>query len=181
MDNSFEYYDVKVIRTCAKTVRLELTLKNKKCETILSYSAAKPPDYRQSYTGSALPFPDAQIAYQNSPNIGKYNVVNNFVSFKIYVPNSYYSHVGTRLILPHVRIDLMNTNNKIYSSEIIELGEIAPFRMLSYPSMPVPRDSPGFYSREHLTTARTQEAILRSSGYTLTTPPNFWNGGVPHP
>lgn len=181
MNNSFKYYDVKVIRTCAKTIRLEVTLKDKRCETILAYSAAKPPDYRQSYTGSALPFPDAQIAYQNSPNVGKIKMVGNNVSFKIHVPNSYYSHVGTRLILPHVRIDLMDMNKNSYSSEIIELGEIAPFRMLSYPSIPVPRDSPNFYSREHLTTARTQEEILRSSGYTLKTPPNFWNGGVPHP
>tara|TARA_Y100000389_G_C17470142_1_gene529673 strand:- start:7016 stop:7558 length:543 start_codon:yes stop_codon:yes gene_type:complete len=180
MEYSYEFFDIKVIRSCAKTVSIHLTLKNVVHETIVSYVAAKSPDYRQSYSGSALPFPDAQIAFENSPNFGAHKIRDR-LTFTIDFPNSYYSHVGTRIILPHVRIELMDLNKKKFASEIIKLGEIAPFRLLSYPSIPAPRDSPLFYSREHLTKPRSQEQILRSSGYSHTTPKNFWNGAIPHP
>lgn len=178
---SFEFFDVNVIRTCARTVTFEVILKNIQQEDIVvSYVAAKPPDYRQSYSGSALPFPDAQIAFEKSQNYGAHKIKDS-IAITIDFPNSYYSHVGTRLILPYVRININDSYKNLIESGIVNLGEIAPFRLLSYPSEPVPRDSPLFYSRSHLTKPRSQESILRSSGYTQKTPKNFWNGAIPHP
>lgn len=181
MEYSSKYFNAKIIRSCNKTVQIICNLKNIGSNLILSYSAAKPPDYRQSYTGSALPFPDGIIAFQNSKNFGAIQCKTNVIEINMDFPNSYYSHVGTRIIPPYVKINIIDKNNKIYSSDIIELGEIAPFRLLSYPSTPTPRDSPTFYSRTHLQKSRTQEQILRDSEYQIYTPSNFWNGAIPHP
>ena len=41
----------------------------KSCE--VSYLAAQPPQFNQSFTGSAIPYPDAEIAYENTKNKGK--------------------------------------------------------------------------------------------------------------
>ena len=41
--------------------------------------------------------------------------------------------------------------------------------------------TPKFYDRSHLKAPRSQESILRSSGYQLETPINFWGKSIPHP
>ena len=61
-------------------------------------------------------------------------------------------------------------HNSKSNVEFIELGENAPFRTLSYQSKPVPRMAPKFYDRSHLKAPRSQESILRASGYQLKTP-----------
>lgn len=37
---------------------------------VIKYLASAPPDFRQSYSGSGLPFPTEEIAYSNTPNSG---------------------------------------------------------------------------------------------------------------
>ena len=170
---------VNVVRPDTKTVILECELTQFNKTTSVSYIAAQSPDYLQSYTGAGLPFPDAISAYENTRNSGKFQPRSRKFSIKLQFPNSYYSHLGTRLIPPHVRLTIFhNSESKV---EFIELGENAPFRTLSYQSKPVPRMTPNFYDRSHLKQQRSQESILRASGYQLKTPSNFWGTSIPHP
>ena len=70
----------------------------------LSYLAPAPLDFRLSYTGSALPFPNEYIAYNNTINQGTLNLDNGNFSFKLFAPNRYYKH--TTVIDPVLDITL---------------------------------------------------------------------------
>ena len=179
MKHVFPSIKVNVVRPNPNDIILECELAKWDKNTYVSYMAAQPPNYRQSYTGSGLPFPDAISAHQSTKNIGKFHPKSNKFSIKLPFPNAYYSHLGTRLVPPHVRLTIVNKSESV--TEFIELGENIPFRTLSYQSNPVPRMTPGFYNRSHLKIPRSQEKILRSSGFTLKTPSNFWGMAIPHP
>ena len=72
-------------------------------ESTLKYMAASPPDFRQSYMGSGLPFPTANIAYEGSPNKGEVKISSDGVfSFTVIRPNAYYAENGSKMIQPHV-------------------------------------------------------------------------------
>ena len=49
---------------------------------IIYYSAANPPDYRATYTGSGLPFANQHIAFENSPNKGKSDLLDGNFEIK---------------------------------------------------------------------------------------------------
>ena len=181
MKQSFEFYDVTFERHDRKRILLNFSLKNNE-KTLVEFWAGNPPDYTASFSGSALPFPDSQIAYENSPNKGKFTPKNGKFKIDLLFPNAYYSHLGTRYIEPHVVVQIVQNGHT--NVETIFLGEIAPFRLLTYPGQPRPRENPTFYDRSHLTVPRSQEAILRSGGYpnmNQPTPKNFWGGFVPQP
>mgnify|MGYP001177076969 FL=1 len=177
MKQTLPFIEVEVLRPNPKAVILKCKLAKWDKTTSVSYKAANSADYRQSYTGSGLPFPDAIVAMDNTDNKGTIKPSSKEFVIKLKYPNSYYSHLGTRLILPHVHLSVKQ-NNKIQSTNI-QLGENAPFRTLTYQTNPVPRISPNFYSRKAVKMPRSQEQILRDSGYSLETPKNFWGKAVP--
>lgn len=177
--NSFTVYVENDECECPRTVELKITLKDLTPTTVVSYVAAQSPDYNQSFTGSALPFANAEMAFDQTPNFGNIHPKTNVVEFKLRYPNAYYSHLGTRLIPPYVRITIKDENKE--ETEYVVLDEIAPFRLLSYQTTPVGRYEPGFYDRRKLKMGRSQEEILRASAYRMKTPENFWGGAVPHP
>ena len=144
------------------------------------YLAPNPPDLRSSFSGSALPFPNKKMAFDNTPNHGVVDIVNNSFSFAMKYPNSYYQDLGSSYTLPTILIKLLGHDNNILGVYSIPLNEKYPFRNLSYQTSPVPRTSPNFYERTILH-PRSQENILKSSAYPTTTPPNFWGDAVPHP
>lgn len=164
---------------CPRTVELKIKLKNWSPYTNVTYVAAQSPDYNQGFTGSALPFADAEMAFDQTPNFGELIPKTDTFNLILRYPNAYYSHLGSRLIPPYVRITVEQNGKK--DTEYVVLGEIAPFRLLSYQTTPVARYEPGFYDRSKLKKGRSQEAILRASGYKMTTPENFWGGAIPHP
>ena len=157
-------------------------IKNKSNSLIL-YWASSPPNYRQGYTGSSLPYANPKMAYQNTPNRGITKAKNGNFEFKIKYPNSYYTGLGSVYMDPHVFIKVCdkNGNGEIKS---IKLGNGSPFRMLSYPPPPgkAPRSGPMFYIGREKLPIRTQEQICRDSGYppNNTMPENFWGLSVPH-
>ena len=142
------------------------------------YWAANPPTYNNSYSGSGLPYSTAKQAYDNTLNQGAINSPDGSFCIKIKYPNSYYIHLGTVYVPPHLNMMVKETG-KTYK---IPLGEGVPFRMLTYPSLPeAPRCAPGFYYRNRLP-VRSQEQVLRDSGYPAKNimPRNFWGLTVPH-
>ena len=146
--------------------------------------APNPPTYTQSYTGSGLPFPNADIAYENTPNRGAVLAEGGQFEFRVRYPNSYYMGLGSVLVEPSVHIKVCE-NGKSGKVETIKLGNGIPFRSLTYPpvqSGTAPRKNPMFYAGREKLPMRTQEQILRDSGFPEENvmPKNFWGKAVPH-
>ena len=62
------------------------TIKSSDANPIVTYWAPNPPNYRTSYTGSALPYPNPSIAYENTPNKGKVRANNRRFEIRIKYP-----------------------------------------------------------------------------------------------
>jgi len=141
----------------------------------LYYWAADPPDYNTSYVGSGLPFNSKEVAYQNKVNQGVVRTLEGHYEFKLRYPNSYYEDLGNILVKPCFHIQVKK--NK-YSSNIdsFYLGEPIPYRNNLYNNKTC-----NFYDGKNCLPVRTQEEILRSSGYPdiNKTPNNFWGNKPP--
>ena len=77
----------------------------------VTYTASAPPDVRLSIAGTGLPFPNEQVAYENSPNSGRALIQNGGFTFDVVYPNSYYTKNGSELVRPHV---IFVINNEYY-------------------------------------------------------------------
>ena len=102
-------------------------ISKKKLNQKIMFIAANSPTLLLGYTGSGLPYPNEEVAFENTKNKGivKSNEDGTF-SFKINYPNSYYKNLGSTLIEPHIYIKLCG-NNKIHK---IKLGKGIPNRFL---------------------------------------------------
>jgi hypothetical protein len=147
----------------------------------LFYFAAAPADKRQSFSGSGLPFSDADQAFFSSPNVGSVKLSgDNGFDIEIVTPNAYYVGLGSQYVPPTLHV--WYTKGGKRKDAAIKVNNGIPFRMLTYPMLSTrPRDGPMFYKAEPVF-ARTQEQILRDSGYpskqaiqaSYAMPPNFW-------
>jgi len=147
----------------------------------VKYSACNSPTYNGSFSGSGLPFPSEDIAFENTPNRGVAEVVNGRFKFNIRYPNSYYINIGTVYVPPHVKIILVDSDNNPKSEvQVVDLGEGIPFRTLTWPKERDWNKGPLFYENKDLT-VRTQYEILLDSAYPLknVTPKNFWGTKPP--
>jgi hypothetical protein len=129
--------------------------------------APNPPTWSQSYSGSGLPYHDSIQAYQKSPNVGAVKAVNRKFEFRVKFPNAYYVGLGSLYVPPVVHFKICEEGSDAKKYHTIELGKGIPYRTLSYPSPPSnrPRDSPLFYHCGKGLPVRTQEQVLRDSGY----------------
>jgi hypothetical protein len=144
---------------------------------VVQFWAANPPTYSQSYTGSGLPFPNPEVAYENTPNRGAVKAYGGNFEFRIRYPNGYYIGLGTIYQQPCVHIKVCDGTPRDFQK--IVLGNGIPFRSLTYPPQFLgtrARSSPLFYGYKEDLPFRTQEQILRDSAYpnTNTIPKNFW-------
>jgi hypothetical protein len=148
----------------------------------LVFWAANPMTPTGSAAGAGMPFPTPDIAYDNTVNRGSVLIgpAGQF-QFMIRFPNAYYTQGGAIKVEPcvHYRICGPGSDNQIHT---ITLGNAVPYRSQTYPTA---RKGPEFYaSRLHLP-LRSQEEILRASGYPSTNistagqPAHFWRGAVP--
>lgn len=147
----------------------------------IKYSAANKPTYNRSFSGSALPYPSEEIAFQNSSNIDMVPVVNNKFSFNLVYPNSYYINMGSEYVPPQVKIVLINDKNEEVSKvQIVPLGEGTPFRTLTWSTKRDWNKGADFYYNNNLPVI-DQYDILLDSKYpiTNTVPNNFWGKKPP--
>ena len=148
----------------------------------IKYWASNAPTYSQSFSGSGLPYPNEELAFQNSPNIGVVPVVNGKFSFSLSYPNSYYDNMGTVYVPPQVKVKVCNDKNIAVSKiQQINLGEGIPFRTLSWSPKRDWNKGPMFYCNNNLP-VRTQYQILVDSAYPTVNnvPKNFWGSMPPH-
>lgn len=141
------------------------------------YIASAPPDYRATYTGSGLPFATQEQAFDNSPNFGKVVLTDNTFDIRLMFPNSYYVGLGTVIVPPTLYIQYVSAITKEKRNITIKLSDGIPYRMLSYPIEHTrARTDAMFYKDGWEMPVRTQEQILRDSGYPSVNKmhSNFW-------
>lgn len=149
----------------------------------IAFLAASPPDRRQSFAGSALPFANPEQAYESTPTRGE-RVLTSAGAFDLAfpLPNAYYVGLGTVYVPPALHLWYQAANGGGRRAAALKLDAGVPYRMLTYPQWPTrPRDGPTFYTQAP-NWPRTQEQILRDSGYPsqraieagYSMPPNFW-------
>jgi len=144
-----------------------------------NYVAPNPPTYMTSYYGSGTAYPNPEIAFDKSPNVGcfKTGPLGNF-KLVLKSPCGYYIRMGTIYQPPHVM--LYNEENKIGEGLLnIILGEGIPYRPQTYTPPPTswPNTGATFYTNPLIAgLVRSQEQILRDSAYPSTNHwyKNFW-------
>ena len=146
--------------------------------SIVIFWAANPPNYNTSFSGSGLPYPNPDVAFDNTPNQGATKVKNGSFKFKIRYPSSFYAGLGSLYLPPQVYYKVCQGEDNESKVHVIKIGEGIPFRSLTYapPPTTAPRRSPMFYSGGWKLPVRTQEQILRDSAYPSKNeiPSNFW-------
>jgi hypothetical protein len=143
----------------------------------LKYFGANSPTNGGSFTGSGLPFPNKEVAYENTDNTGILQVFGDVFSLNILKPNSYYINHGKTLIRPHINFTFIDGNERAVSNSYkIMLDDYIPYRSLS-----MRREDVLFYDVPNLP-IRTQEQILRDSKYNINKKEhsNFWGTRPPN-
>ena len=142
----------------------------------IHYIAAAPADHRYSFHGSGLPFANPTQAFMHTQNKGTVNVgVDGAFIIKLRHPNSYYVDLGNKLIPPTLTIHYYTGGERRVTE--VQVAKQIPYRLLNHPrSETYSRDSPMFYKGTDQLPVRTQEQILRDSGYPVKNviPNDFW-------
>ena len=155
---------------------------NKVNKYYVKYVAANPPTYNANFSGSGLPFPNENVAFENTPNKGTVEVINGNFTIKIKYPGSYYENMGTIYVPPQIKLLLVNKDNKPQGDNVIvKLGNGIPFRTLTWPIQRDWNKGPNFYDIKNLP-VRSQYQILLDSAYPTVNkmPSNFWGLDPPH-
>lgn len=157
-------------------VLVDIYLNSELASEVIRYKAVAPPDYRGSFTGSALPFPNEEFAFQHSPNVGALKVSRATRRFTITLdmPNSYYAPNGKDLIPPYVDVlyEIKESAAPFVTRIYLTKGRVLN-RSLTYHEN---RTSPLFYNAS--LPVRTQEQILRDSGFQVDRS-TFWGKRPP--
>jgi len=145
----------------------------------IRYFSAAPMDKITSFSGAGIPFPNPEVAFDNSPNQGEIELTREN-SFEIVLskPNSYYINLGSTFVPPalYIRYNNGEPTDQIVS---IQICHAIPFRTLNYPAERIKKgamfyDDTQFSEKKY--SIRTQEQIFRDSAYDPDepVPSNFW-------
>ena len=118
--------------------------------------ASNPIDKMSNYSGSGLPFPNYEIAFENTPNIHTIDQSGTFdVSFKY--PNSFYMPDGINKIKPSIYFVFTDINNNSFRIQY-ELHDLLALRTLINRSS---RKSPEFYgAKDYILPIDTAEKVM---------------------
>ena len=118
--------------------------------------AGNPPIFNSSFSGSGLPYINPNIAFDNTPNIGKTTVINNKIKIPLCFPSSFYSQMGKLLVEPSIFIKIESLNGKIHQ---INIKNSIPYRQCVH--------HPKKFQINSISLIDKQENILRSKSYPL--------------
>jgi hypothetical protein len=139
----------------------------------LMYWAANPPTRGFSFSGSGIPYPNPEAAFENTPNRGVVNLAGGYFEIRVHFPNSFYTNLGSELVQPTVFLQICGDQ----AVHKIPLGDGIPFRLLTYPPEYKASRPKFFLGRDNLP-QRTQEQLLRDSAFPTQRPftpiNNFW-------
>jgi len=184
MKNKFSFYNCEgeVEHINEVDVVVNAHIKEPISSKYVSYIAATPPNFRASFTGSALPFHTQRQAFDGTPNSGTAMLGSgNTFTVKLKYPNSYYTGLGTIIIPPtlYVFYSTVDGDSRIVK---IPISRGIPFRLLTYPmQFTRARKDATFYEGGWEMPVRSQEQILRDSAYPSVNsmPENFWGKRPP--
>ena len=176
--------DVNIVKNNSNSMIINGNLKgsilnlSNKSNLYLKYWAANTPTYNSNFSGSGLPYPNKEVAFENSDNTGKVQILNGAFSISMRYPNSYYINMGATYVHPEVQIQVFDSSTGKSVSEVqhINLGEGIPFRTLTYPYQRNWNEGALFYKNDTIPSIRSQEQILLDSAYPPVNkmPNNFW-------
>lgn len=159
----FENQDIKLLCNLSDngTLSIEGTM-------VLSLSTVKsveifatnPIQRTGSFMGSAMPYPNADIAFDNTPN--RYNIVTQSFYTKFWYPNSYYTADAREKVLPSLFIKITHIGSENPTYYRFELPDPFQLRTATHRS---DRKGPEFYKvRRDQLGVQSQEALLRTYG-----------------
>lgn len=125
-------------------------------------SAPKSIDRMTNYTGSGLPFPCAQVAFENTPNIAKLTDPSGSFELTFTYPNGYYTTDAFTKIPPSIFVTL-HWKDKAKEDTVVQLplNDPLPLRTLSY--------RPNFYKGPEYYAAKTDIIGVRGAEATMRT------------
>ena len=157
-------------------IRVNITVPIDATDGTVHFVAAAPADHRTNFSGSGLPFPSFRAAVDRTPNVGTVRgMPGQTVEIELYYPNAYRAG-GHGVVPPAVHIAWKSmTRPDAWERRTVILGPRIPFRALSHAPK---RCTLGkmFYDGTHELDVRSQEHIVRESGYPRkhTEPENVW-------
>tara|TARA_B100000029_G_C17408565_1_gene899844 strand:+ start:568 stop:1059 length:492 start_codon:yes stop_codon:yes gene_type:complete len=124
-----EHISCKVLRQNIN-ISIECVIKDEMLDNKVYYYAANTPDRLTNFSGSGLPFPSKEVAFEGSPNIGRKIIENEEKQFRLELlrPNSYYDE-NYELVEPEVIIKYFLKNNKTRVLNI-PIDNKIPYRFL---------------------------------------------------
>ena len=125
--------------------------------TVILYWAANPPNYNTSFSGSGIPFPNPDIAFQGTPNRGAVRVENGLFRVHLHFPNSFYTEMGKDHIPPRLYFSECGPQEGIIQS--VDIHNEVPYRRQTLPAPSFPKM---VHESPHLD---TQERILLKHQY----------------
>ena len=154
---SDEYTDFNVIYSKDYSlINIKGSLKNKVIYNNVIIIAPNPIDRMSNYSGSGLPFPNYEIAFENTPNIHTIDSSGVFdISFKY--PNSFYIPDGINKIKPSIFFIFTDNSDNSFRLQY-ELHDINALRTLVNRSS---RKNPEFYgAKDYILPIDTAEKVM---------------------
>jgi len=132
------------------------SIKNNAMYKSIIIIAPNPIDRMSNYSGSGLPFPNYEIAFENTPNIHKVDASGVFnISFKY--PNSFYMPDGINKIKPSIYFIITPNDNNSFRIQY-ELQNMNTLRTLVNRSS---RKNPDFYgAKDNILPIDTAEKVM---------------------
>lgn len=154
--NSLVQCNVQVLGKC-EGIRIKGTVLNRNNYDTVMILAPNPIDKRSSYSGTGLPFPCADVAFEGSPNMKEIDMSGVFdVDFSY--PNSYYTVANKKKVISSIFFILDKVEG---GKEFVrfELRDMYPLRTLVNRES---RTGPEFYSEKYdVLPVDTAEAIMK--------------------
>lgn len=155
-------------------IKVNITVPLNAMNGTVHYLAAAPADHRTNFSGSGLPFPSFRAAVDRTPNSGIVRgQPGQTVEIELYYPNAY-RNFENGVVPPAVHI-AWKTSEDSWDRKIMILGPRIPFRALTHNPLRYQLDKM-FYDGTHELEVRTQEQVIRESGYPRKhgEPENVW-------
>lgn len=143
-------------------IRVRGHVKQMAASTEATVHAAKSIDRMTSYTGSGLPFPCSQIAFENTPNFFRITEPTGVFDLEFSYPNAYYTTDAYQKIEPSVFVTLHWKDPQREQTVVrLPMKDTLPLRTLSY--RPNFYQGPKYYfAKRDIIGVRGAEATMRA-------------------